>query len=403
MLSRMRSRAGSVFALAALAAACGDSTPFSSSDSDSGTGSPDANAADAGNDGATSHPLDAATDADGAPPIDACAKLGDVKYCKVASGGDGVQTCVERPDHTLAYGPCIAVACDASAKPSTNEACIPAGDFTMGGLDGSGGTTPENDTLPAHKATMRHRFYVDKFEVTMREWNAWWNATPRSVPADNALVYVSGNGDVVRWTMPAAGLQPAGSDLVGSFCVLGYGNDPAKQDVSINCVPYDSALAYCLVAGKRLPTEAEWEYVAAGQSTGDNYPWGNTAPDASCTQSIDAPCVTATSTAYPSIRPAAALGDTPATLGAVNNLAGNEAEWTLDFCPPAGCSLNNTCFPTGALDPLAITDNGLGKIVRGGSFQSDADHVRTRARDHLKPDAATTVSAVGFRCVRDER
>jgi formylglycine-generating enzyme required for sulfatase activity len=274
----------------------------------------------------------------------------------------------------------------------------------MGGLDGSGGTTAEPDTLPAHKATMRHRFYVDKFEVTMHEWNAWWNASPRVVPADNMLIYVSGNGDVFRWTMPAGGLQPAGNDLLGALCVLGYGNDPTKQDASINCVPYESALAYCLAAGKRLPTEAEWEYVATGEGAGNTYPWGNTAPDASCTQAIDAPCVSATSSAYPSIRPAAALGNTPATLGTVNNLAGNQSEWTLDFSPPAGCSINNTCFPTGALDPLAITDNGLGQIVRGGSFRSDADHVRARARAYLKPDAANTeTNAVGFRCVRDER
>ena len=400
-------------------AGCGSDAAFSSGAADGGS---DGSVGRDGGDGAAPMPpgdaasdafdaarvTDAAADAEAsAPPLDLCSALGDVKFCKVASVNDGVATCMQRPDNSLVYGPCIATACDATATPSAAEACVPAADFTMGGLDGAMGTTSEGDTLPAHTVSIRHRFYIDKFEVSLGEFNAWWNATPRTTPTDGALIFVSGAHDVIRWVTPAGGLKAPAADL-GYGCVLGFGvNDLTKIPASINCLPYETALAYCVAEGKRLPTEAEWELVATGQGANNIFPWGDALPDDSCVQTVDGPCAAMHPGTIPSYRVAAAQGNTPMAMGSVNNLAGNLAEWTLDFYPPAGCVGTSTCFPTGMLDPLGATDNNQGRVTRGGSFASTVDQVRTRARDRLNmADPAPTTkdgANVGFRCVRDER
>jgi formylglycine-generating enzyme required for sulfatase activity len=309
---------------------------------------------------------------------------------------------MQQADKSLGYGRCIATACDASAKPQANEACVPAGQFTMGGLDGDGGTAGEIDTLPAHAVAIRHRFYIDKYEVSVQEFNTWWNAVPRQMPSDGTLVYVSGAGDLVQWATPSGGLVAPGNQSAAA-CILSV--TPVAQQASINCVAYETALAYCLAQSKRLPTEAEWEYVATQQGAGSLYPWGSAVPDDSCTQTIDAPCNTKTPNTFPTSRPAATAGNTPAALGGVNNLAGNEAEWTLDYAWPFGCAATSTCWPSGMADPLQATSSAFGRIVRGGSYLSDANGVRSRARAYLKTDTQSVTMAgnVGFRCVRDER
>ena len=326
-----------------------------------------------------------------------CAKLGDVRFCKTSSGGDGAATCVKRADKSTVWGACIPTSCDPSAKPTPgkNEACFPGGQFSMGGLDGTHGFPSEGDTLPAHDVIVRHRFYVDQYETTVEEFMAWWNANPRPMPSDGDLVFVSGVGDAVRWKATWTAIA-AGTDL-GFGCVATLGNATA----SINCITFETALAYCMSKGKRLPTEAEWEYLASGTGKRNPWPWGTSPdPDDTCTWTIDKPCYQQHTSLFPFARGVAKPGDT--VYGGVNNLAGNVSEWTLDFYPAAGCTQSSTCWPAGKSDPLAITDNGFGHVVRGGSYQSDVDQVRPQARSFQRATNATS-APVGVRCVRDER
>ena len=326
-----------------------------------------------------------------------CTKVGDTKFCH-ASGGDGVRTCIKAPGGSLAFGKCYALACDATAMPQANEVCVPAGDFTMGGLDGDGGVPFDPGTLPAHKITFRHRLYVDKFEVSVAEFAGWWTKSPRPMPSDGALVFVSGAGAIRTWKAPATALPDPGINLTAG-CNFSFANDAVKSSASMNCVGIDIALAYCMSEGKRLPTEAEWEYVAQGVTTQNQFPWGNTAPDNSCSQAIDKDCYLANTPRYPWVRPMATQGNTP---NGVNAMAGNEAEWTLDFFPASGCAVATRCFPAGAVDPLADMDNGNGYVVRGGSWGSIADDVRSRTRQNFSPTQSASAGTIGFRCVRDE-
>ena len=378
-----------VGAVATGASGCGSNFEGGAADgggidtSDGGAGADGGVAGEGGGEGGSSAP-------------EPCTKLGDVRYCKTPSGGDGAQTCVPRPDKTTIWGGCIPSSCDPASKPLsfTDEACVPAGQFSMGGLDGANGWPSEGDTLPGHDVVVRRRFYVDKYETTVEEFMKWWNANPRPMPSDGDLVFVSGTGDAVRWkgTWPVVA---AGTDL-GFGCVVTLG----KGTASINCITFETALAYCMSHGKRLPSEAEWEYIASGTGKRNPWPWGTAPqPDDSCSSTIDKPCYTQHTALWPFARGTAHQGDT--VYGSVNNLAGNVAEWTLDFYPPAGCTQSSSCWPAGKSDPLAITENGFGHVVRGGSYQSDVDQVRPQARAFQRVTNATS-APVGVRCVRDE-
>ncbi len=295
-----------------------------------------------------------------------------------------------------AWSDCVPTLCSPTSVPAGEpEACVGSGTLQMGGLDGTAGAA-EADTLPAHAVGLAHRYYVDKFEVTVGDFDAWWNAGAPLKPHDGDLVYVSGNGDVMRWS--------AADDA--ALVAPGKGHDctevhaPPVPLASINCVTRSTALAYCMARGKRLPTEAEWEFAASGQGKGNDYPWGNNAPtlveEVGCALTIDLGCTNGMNGGgFPFPRPAATYGDTLPALGALNNLAGNMAEWTLDFAPPLGAACaSGTCYPAGDHEPWSAADNGAGFVVRGGSYQASKDQIRTRARAFVT-DAAPTV---GFRC-----
>jgi formylglycine-generating enzyme required for sulfatase activity len=386
-------------ALAALVALAG---PGCGSDFAGGSGGGDGGDGDAGASGdsaVTSGDGGAGegggADADAGPAAEPCTKVGIVRSCKTAAG-DGAQTCMEQGDHSLVWGRCVPTKCDASATPGANEVCVPAGDFTMGGLDGTNGLPYEGDTMPAHAVTIRRRFYFDKYEVSYSEFMTWFKPTP-TIPVDNTLVTVNGNGDEVRWH-GAANVKAPGTDT-GSGCTAGIAaNDATKTPASINCLTWETALAYCMARGKRLPTEAEWEYVASGMGAANEFPWGAGAPDNTCNKSIDTDCVQANPTMVPFLRPSAVMGNTGS---GINNLAGNEAEYVLDFAPPTACLTSTSCWPAGSFDPVNVKDNSNGHVLRGGSFGSTVDQVRPRAR-FMITSATTQQGYTGFRCVRDD-
>jgi formylglycine-generating enzyme required for sulfatase activity len=331
---------------------------------------------------------DAGKDSESKP--EPCEKVGAVRDC---DGGKGSQTCRSTSTANV-WGTCFPKQCDATAKAEANEACVSAGTFTMGGLDGSNGILRQPATLPAHKVTIRRRFFMDRFEVSVEEFFKWWNSNPRPMPADGQTILVSGLGETLKWTAPTGSLvAPGRDDFIGNS---------TKKTSSISCIHFETALAYCLAQGKRLPTEAEWEWAATGQGASNHFPWGNDAPDTSCSKAITQDCYQANSAQYPWVRPSCTVGNTPA---GINNLAGNLAEWTLDAAPPNGCPSSNSCFPAAYEgDPVHIQPGATAFVVRGGSWESNADYVRTRSRLPVTNDQnIATRGSIGFRCVRDEK
>ena len=112
---------------------------------------------------------------------------------------------------------------------------VPAGEFTMGSPEG------DPDEKPAHKVQIS-AFFMDKYEVTVKQY--------------------------------AAFLQESGGDRPAEWKTM---NKTANQNRPVMGVDWADAARYCKWAGKRLPTEAEWEKAARG-TDGRLYPWGNDPP-----------------------------------------------------------------------------------------------------------------------------
>jgi formylglycine-generating enzyme required for sulfatase activity len=223
------------------------------------------------------------------------------------------------------------------------------------------------------------------------------------------------------------GCTPAGRDFGSAkrrWEFLGR-NQPVVQ------VSHDQAAAYCRAQGKRLPTEAEWEYAAAGVA-GRRYPWGDQAPTCERTLFAADPrsdrgacevlcpgegpaggvlagappgrseCLARCQQAgrcAPLHRPRPApVGSFPqnATPEGIYDLAGNVAEWVADPYAdqhPAGPGIQK--------DPVGPA-SGADRVVRGGGFLNPMALLRTRARDHLAPQQRDLIG-VGFRCAASVR
>jgi serine/threonine protein kinase len=222
---------------------------------------------------------------------------------------------------------------------------VPAGEFTMGSSDG------ESDEEPTHQVVL-NAFYIDKYEVTNTLYKACVDAGACDLPRD----------------------------LASATRTSHFGNPEFGAHPVIN-VDWPQAKSYCEWRTARLPTEAEWEKAARGEDA-RKYPWGN------------------------SINPSLAnyfntIGDTR-EVGSyeesrssyeVYNLAGNVWEWVSDVYDPnyysALSSFDNPTGPT----------SGNKKVIRGGSWNDDANALRSANRAGL--DLSAYGHDVGFRCAMD--
>ena len=157
-------------------------------------------------------------------------------------------------------------------------------------------------------------------------------------------------------------------------------------------VTYDQAQAYCTFYGKRLPTEAEWEYAARAGQIGYVYPWpgletrdedGNFLANYNPGRggyAADGYAFTAPVDAYPPSR------------WNLHTMSGNVAEWCEDTFHPSYTTLTD-------FNPLHSDPDEPRHIVRGGSWASDAFYIGIGVRDAQPADEASPY--IGFRCVMD--
>jgi formylglycine-generating enzyme required for sulfatase activity len=160
----------------------------------------------------------------------------------------------------------------------------------------------------------------------------------------------------------------------------------------INCVTWYEAYAFCIWDGGFLPSEAEWNYAAAGGSAQRLYPWGSTDPGTS-SEYADYGSLYPMSTgltAATSIN-IAPVGSFPMGAGAFGqqDLAGNVAEWTLDLYDPT--------YPTPCNDCAALSPDGQ-RVYRGGGFDRGLRYLYTSSR--VPADPASRYPDVGVRCAR---
>ena len=243
--------------------------------------------------------------------------------------------------------------------PPTNMVAVQPGTFTMGSdRDGKA-------EKPAHPVQVTRAFYIDRTEVTSEAYGACIAAGA----CTGTGLHVTAGGK----TITAASIS-CNSTTDGNF---------ARQP--INCVTYDQAAAYCKWAGKRLPTEAEWELTARG-TDGRVYPWGNDIPT-SCRQAIvgglDGPCGSRKGTYE-----VATTVDGTSPSGAYD-MVGNVWEWVAD---------DFDSYPRErVVDPFLPPRTTKG-IVRGGSW--DYSGLGSKASARLPLDRSTALNNVGFRCAK---
>jgi formylglycine-generating enzyme required for sulfatase activity len=175
-----------------------------------------------------------------------------------------------------------------------------------------------------------------------------------------------------------------------------------NETLPLSCLPWHLAFAFCAWDGGRLPTEAEWNYAAAGGNEQRDFPWGATAPDAShavfeCNGdgSAAGECTSADILSVGSRSP---LGDGKSWGdGAPADLAGSMWEWTLDsanFTDCCGAPYAQTqCDDCAHLSPSAL------RVLRGGCFTSVSPYLGTPVRYSGTP-GGPCLGMGGARCAR---
>ncbi len=248
----------------------------------------------------------------------------------------------------------------------------------MGGMEEDLANFPRKEYLNYLAERPRHTvsisaFYMDKFEITQAQYTRF-------------LDHIEQTGER-SMDHPE---QPDNLDHRQRY-INSEMTAPQQPVVGINW--YD-AYAYCNWAGKRLPTEAEWEYAARGPGdTYRKYPWGNEAPNEG---GISRANIRSTQSPEPDgHRYAAPVGSYPdgASPFGIMDMAGNAEEWVHDW-------LNFQYYEKteGAKDPQGPL-GGNNKVIKGGSYGSDPYHVRIATRLYGARHPKTEL--LGIRCAQD--
>ena len=321
-------------------------------------------------------------------------------------------------------------AADSQSAPQDSPAdmaWIPGGEFSMGCADPRGqpfgGPDPMRDARPIHPVRV-DGFWMDRTEVTNDRFAEFVAATgyvtvaerpPRQedfpdAPPENlvagSLVFTPPSDPVpltnhyVWWNyvVGADWRHPAGP----ASSIEGHGNDPVVQ------IAHEDATAFAAWAGKRLPTEAEWEFASRGGLAGNLYPWGNAfrpgGRHMANTWQGRFPLENTAADGYAALAP---VGCFPANPYGLHDMSGNVWEWCSDWYRhdayatafAAGKPEHNPIGPADSFDPQEPHEKK--RILRGGSFLcSDQYCARYIVGTRGKGEPSSGCNHIGFRCVK---
>jgi formylglycine-generating enzyme required for sulfatase activity len=326
------------------------------------------------------------------------------------------------------FAPTVPALLAASGEPPPGMEWIPGGEFSMGCRDprgiAHGGPDAMADARPIHRVRV-DGFWMDRTEVTNAQFAAFVSATdyvtvaeqtPRAedFPGAPPERLVAGSivftpppervplGDHYQWWnyVPGADWRhPAGP---GSD-ISGHDDDPVVH------VAYADAEAFAAWAGKRLPTEAEWEFAARGGLTGALYPWGGdfrpAGKWAANTWQGDFPGNNTRDDGYEGLAPVAMF---PPNAYGLFDMSGNVWEWCSDWYrpdtyvaddAPPGAIVHNPSGPGESFDPR---EPGQAKRVqRGGSYLCSEQYcARYLVGTRGKGEVSSATNHIGFRCVK---
>jgi formylglycine-generating enzyme required for sulfatase activity len=303
---------------------------------------------------------------------------------------------------------------------------IPAGEFEMGASDEEG----RQDEYPQHKVKL-DAFWMDATEVTNAQFKKFVDATGYISTAE-----IRPDWEEIKKQLPAGTAKPHDSELVASSLVfvaptqqVGL-NNPAewwrwtkaadwkhpqgpssnligKENHPVVHISWDDAMAYCKWAGKRLPTEAEWEWAARAGLKDNKYPWGNEDPEmGECKTNTWQGTFPISNSNKDAFYNSAPVRSFPSNAYGLFDMAGNVWEWCADWYRADQYQLVknqvlvNPKGPSASYDPMEPSVPK--RVVRGGSFLCNASYCkgyRVSSRMSTSPD--TGLEHTGFRCVKD--
>lgn len=303
---------------------------------------------------------------------------------------------------------------------------VPPGEFLMG----SDSSRAQANERPAHKVRLPG-YWIDRHHVTNRDFARFVAATgyvttaerapdwetlraqlppgtprpPASALVPGALVFVGADKPVdlreyARWWRYAPGAswrhpQGPASDLTG------------KEDHPVVQVSYEDAQAYAAWAGKRLPTEAEWEYAARGGLDQASYAWGGVLQPEGKSMARTWDSAQPFPVQSPKIMPGTErVGAYPPNGYNIQDMAGNAWQWVADWYRPdafarqaaKGGAIFDPAGPQASFDATLVRPDAPQRVIRGGSFlcsETYCEGYRVSARQGQDP--YSSAANVGFR------
>ncbi len=250
-------------------------------------------------------------------------------------------------------------------EPDRGMIYIPAGEFVMGSKNGSSNEDPEHTVYVG-------AFYIDENPITNSEYFIFWNQLNESDKDSQAPE----SFENIEW--------PDRTFFIPRHPVVG--------------ISWTMANNYARWAGKRLPTEAEWEKAAKGLSN-RQYPWGNTPPEFEGKFRANFNTITFQKDGFSDTNPVGYYnGKNLNTKNGrsyyeLNDMAGNVWEWVYDWYSENYYNISPYDNPVGP----DFENSNKEKVIRGGSWKDEAEKLKTTYRKS-KP-FKNEENDLGFRCV----